>query len=124
MLISNMTNATAAVIAGRNGEPGAVLALDALGNTMRYLNALSGALMIGAASGALLKARAIPRWVGRLGLFCVPLFLAGAAGFPGSRQETLNLVAFLFLPLWPTLVSISLLLRFRGVINDSDLIHL
>jgi hypothetical protein len=124
MLISNMTNATAAVIAGRNGEPGAVLALDALGNTMRYLNALSGALMIGAASGALLKARAIPRWVGWLGLFCVPLFLAGAAGFPGSRQETLNLVAFLFLPLWPTLVSISLLLRFRGVINDSDLIHL
>jgi hypothetical protein len=124
MLISNMANATAAVIAGRGGEPGAVLALDALGNTMRYLNALSGALMIGAASAALLKARAIPRWVGWLGLLCVPVFLAGAAGFPGSRQEILNLVAFLFLPLWPTLVSILLLLRFRRVINDPDSIHL
>jgi hypothetical protein len=113
MFISNIANATAVIIAGRGGEPGAVFALDALGNTMRYFNSFNGALMFGAASAALLKARAISRWIGWLGLFCVPIFLAGAAGFPGSRQEILNMIAFPFLPVWPTLVSISLLFRYR-----------
>ena len=42
----------------------------------------------------LVGAAAVPRWVGWPGLVSVPIFLAGAAGFPGIRMETLNYIAF------------------------------
>ncbi len=111
LLLSNVAGATAALLAGQGGEPEVVHALHALGETMRYLNALSGALLIGAASAALLRARAVPRWVGWLGLVAVPVFLAGGAGFPGTRLEPLNFIAFPFVLLWPLVLSIALLRR-------------
>ncbi len=111
LLLSNVASATAALLAGQGGESEVVRALHALGETMRYLNALSGALLIGAASAALLRARAVPRWVGWLGLVAVPVFLAGGAGFPGTRLEPLNFIAFPFLLLWPLVLSIALLRR-------------
>lgn len=111
LLISNVASATAALLAGQGGEPEVVRGLNALGATMRYLNSLSGALLFGTASAALLRAHAVPRWVGWLGLVAVPLFLAGGAGFPGTRLEPLNFIAFPFVILWPLALSVALLRR-------------
>jgi hypothetical protein len=74
---------------------------------------MSAALMIGAASIALLGARIVARPVGWFGFVAVPIFLIGSAGLPGTRLETLNAIAFPLVPLWPLVVSIALLSRTR-----------
>jgi hypothetical protein len=112
MFISQMADATAAMFAASGGGAEAVRALAALGDTMRHFNALSGALMIGSVSAALLRARVVPRVVCWFGFAAALLFLAGAAGFPGTRLEFLNsTVALPLVPLWPLVLSITLLAR-------------
>lgn len=113
MLISNMAGATAAMVAGEGVDPGIVRALNTLGETMRQLNGLSTAVMVGAGSAVFLRTRSVPRWVGRLGLVSAPIFLVGAAGFAGTRLEVLNYIAFPLMPLWILVTSIALLLRSR-----------
>lgn len=115
MFISQMADTTAVLLAVKGGEPVAVRALAALGDTMRHFNSFSVALMIGASSAALLRARAAPRPVGWFGIAVVPVFLAGAAGFPNTRLEFINsTVALPLLPLWPLVLSVTLLWRSAG----------
>jgi hypothetical protein len=112
MFISQAVDATAALLAASSGTLETVRSMAALGDTLRHFNAFSGALMIGAVSAALLRAHAVPRFVGWFGLAIAAVFLVGAVGFPGTRLEFLNTtVALPLLPLWPLVVSITLLLR-------------
>lgn len=113
MFISNIAGAAAATLAGHDIEPGTLRALDWLGNTMRYFNGISAALMVGAASVALLRAHVVAKPVGWFGLVAVPIFLIGSAGFPGTPIEFLNALAFPLVPLWPLVLSIALLVRTR-----------
>jgi hypothetical protein len=114
MFISLAADATAGLLAGQGGEAGAVRALAALGDTMRHLNAFGYALMVGAATASLWRARAIPRPLGWMGVLATPLFLAAAAGFPATPLERLNLTAVPFLPLWPLALSVTMLFSKSG----------
>ena len=111
MFASQMANATAVVLAWRDAAPSSIVAMDALGDMMRHLNSFGGALTFGATSAMLLEARAVPRWVGWIGLVCVPVYLAGAAGFPDTQVGWVNIAALCLLPLWPTTTSVALLVR-------------
>jgi hypothetical protein len=106
-------DATAALLASQSGEAGAVRAIAALGDTMRHLNAFGYALMMGATTATLWQARVIPRPLGWLGFIGTPLFLVAAAGFPATSWESLNLSAVPFLPLWPLVLSVTMLLSQR-----------
>jgi hypothetical protein len=109
MFASNVANAAAAELAVRGGDPGSVEALDAFGDMMRHLNALGGAVIVGATTAGLSRARLIPPWFGALGWLVAALFLIGGAGFPGTSLEVLNAVAFPFLLIWPLTSAIVLL---------------
>jgi hypothetical protein len=113
MFVSNIAGAAAATLAGHDGGTSTIRALDWLGKTMRYFNGISAALMVGAASAALLQARAVTKPVGWFGLVAVPIFLIGSAGFPGTQLEFLNAIAFPLVPLWPLVLSIALLIHTR-----------
>jgi hypothetical protein len=115
MFVSQVADATALLLASSGGDEATVRSLAALGDTMRHFNSFSVALMTGAVSAAVLSARAVPRFVGWFGLISVPVFLAGAAGFPETRLEFINsTVALPLLSLWPLVLSLTLLLRRSG----------
>lgn len=112
MFVSQMADTAGALLSASGGSNEEVRAMAALGDTMRHFNALSGALMIGAVSIALMRARLVPRVVGWFGLLTAAVFVAGAAGFPGTRLEFVNSgIALPLLPLWPVVLSVTLLLR-------------
>ncbi|HVX30736.1 MAG TPA: hypothetical protein VHA53_09675, partial [Nitrolancea sp.] len=115
MLISNVAACGAAVVAGKAGvDGGTILALHLFGETMRHVNAIGCAFMIGTATLALHRARVIPTWVGVLGAVSVPVLLVGGVGFPNTRVEFLDYVAFPLMPLWPLVTSLSLLIGSRA----------
>lgn len=118
MFTSQTADATAVVLAGKGAQAETVAALSALGDTMRHMNGLLYALMLGTASAALLRARACPRFVGWLGLVCVPLFLIAGAGFQGTRLEAVNLAALPVMPLLTVLQSVALLISGRKAVSE------
>lgn len=114
MFISQMADTTGALLAVNGGSAEEVRLAAAFGDTMRHFNALSGTLMIGSVSVALMRARLAPLFVSWFGLLTAAVFLAGAAGFPGTRLEFINSgIALPLLPLWPVVLSVTLLLRLR-----------
>lgn len=115
MLISNMMDAAAALLANRGTQAEIVGAINSLGDAMRHLNGITYAFVLGTTSVALLRARVIPRFICWLGLAGVPLFLVAGAGFPATRLETVNLAALPFLPMLTLLQSITLLVYLRRV---------
>jgi len=120
MLISQVAACTAAVIAGRAGvDASTVFALNALGDTMRSMNAIGCAFLVGSATLALHRARVIPIWVSYLGLVATPVLLVGGMGFPNTQVEFLNFIAFPFMPLWPLVTSLAMLIgsRARGTVT-------
>jgi hypothetical protein len=122
MFISQAVDATGALLAASGGASETVRSMAALADTLRHFNAFSGATMMGAVSAALLRARVVPRVVGWFGLAIMIVFLTGAAGFPGTRLEFLNsTVALPLLPLWPLVVSLTLLLRRTSVKSHAQL---
>src|SRR5205085_8592016 len=66
MFISNMADATAVFLANQGARAETVVAINSLGDTMRHLNSMTYAFVLGTASAAMLRARAIPRLVGWL----------------------------------------------------------
>jgi hypothetical protein len=114
MFLSNVVGGAGAILAAQGADPEIARALNTLGETMRHFNAFSGALMIGAASVGLLGARAVNRAVGIFGLVVALVFVVGAVGFPTTQLEVINYAAFPFVPIWPVVVSIALLVRSRS----------
>lgn len=114
MFVSQMADTTGALLAVNGGSMEEVRLAAAFGDTMRHFNALSGALMIGALSAALTRSRLAPSVICWFGLLTAAVFLAGAAGFPGTRLEFINSgLALPLLPFWPLVLSVTLLRRLR-----------
>lgn len=113
MFLSNIVGGAGAILAAQGADPEIARALNTLGETMRHFNAFGAALMVGAASVGLLGARAVNRAVGIFGLVAALVFMVGGVGFPTTSLEAINYAAFPFVPLWPLVVSIALLVRSR-----------
>jgi hypothetical protein len=113
MFISQIFNASAALLADEKANADVIRAISAIADTMRYFNSFSAALMMSSVSIYLRQARAVPIWQTVSGVLAIPVFLIAATGFPGTPHEYLNLGAFPFVPLFPLLLSIALLVGWR-----------
>ena len=111
MNLANAVGVAAALAAGEGIDPAMVGALHTLAESFLGLEAFPNALLAGTAGVALLRTRAVSRWVAALVLAAAAVYLLGAGAFPGSP---LLPVAFIGLPmefLWFSVASAALVAR-------------
>jgi len=84
VLLSNTVIATAALIAGPGTEAGLLRGLDTLTRMLTTFDDVPWALQYAAASLALLRIRAVPTWLGWLGLVTALLLVVHAVAGPSA----------------------------------------
>ena len=111
MNLANAVGVAAALAAGKGIAPEMVSALHTVAESFLGLESFPNALLAGTAAVALLRTRAVPRWVGALVLAASPIYLLAGGAFPGSP---LLPAAFAALPmelLWFSVASAALVAR-------------
>ena len=124
VLVSNAVIATTALVVDSGTEAGVVRSLDALTRMLTTFDDPPWALGYAAASLALLQLRAVPLWLGALGLVAASLLLIHAAMGPGAVASNpvplmLGLLGFALSLLWLVATSTVLVWRSRARRTDS-----
>ena len=124
VLLSNAVIATTALVLDPGTEAGVVRTLDTLTRMLTTFDDPPWALGYAAASLALLRMRAVPAWLGGLGLVAASLLLIHAAMGPGAVASNpvplmLGLLGFALSLLWLVATSTVLVWRSRARRTDS-----
>jgi hypothetical protein len=122
VLLSNTAIATTALVVGPGTEAGVIRGLDTLGRMLTTFDDSPWALGYGAASLALLRIRAVPTWLGCLGILAALLLVVHAATGPSVGASStlafmLALLGFALSLVWLVATSSALLWRSRARVS-------
>jgi hypothetical protein len=120
--VSNTAIATTALVVGPGTEAGVVRGLDTLGRMLTSFAGPPEALGYGAASVALLRIRAIPTWLGCLGLLVTLLLVVHTTTGPSAGASSplpfmLALLGFALSLIWLLATSGVLVWRSRARVS-------